>query len=90
MLASGNCIDGSTCGTGQATATCRAGTTLQRRFSPEEAMHSAMFSSAYKVFGPGTHTVLIRQNTYMGCGTGSAADCYAAGPVAFKAMTGER
>jgi hypothetical protein len=49
-----------------------------------------MFSSAYKVFGPGTHTVLIRQNTYMGCGTGSAADCYAAGPVAFKAMTGER
>jgi hypothetical protein len=89
MLAGGNCIDGSICGAGKAAATCRAGTTLQRKYSPEEAMHSAIFSSAYKVFGPGTHTILIRANSYMACGTGSVSDCYGSAPVAFKAITSE-
>ena len=70
-----------------AAATCRAGTTLQRRFSPEAAMHSSFFSSAYALFSAGTHTVLIRQNAYMGCGTGSVADCYSNAPIAFKAIT---
>ena len=87
VLAAGNCVDGSVCGAGKAAATCRAATTMARRYSPEEAIHNEMFSSAYLLFGPGTHTVLIRINSYMGCGTGGVADCYSSAVVDFKAMT---
>jgi hypothetical protein len=90
LLASGSCVDGSICGAGKPASTCRSGTTLQRRITPDEAIQISMFSSVHMVFPPGTHTVLIRQNSYMGCGTGSyAADCYGSAPVAFKVQTGE-
>ena len=89
ILASGNCVDGSICGAGQDVATCRAGTTGQRKYTPQEAMHSPMFSSVYNVFAPGTHTVLVRANAYMGCGIGGLdGKCYSKAPVAFKAMSG--
>ncbi len=90
LLASGSCVDGSICGAGKPASTCRSGTTLQRRITPDEAIQISMFSSVHMVFPPGSHTVLIRQNSYMGCGTGSyAADCYSSAPVAFKVQTGE-
>jgi hypothetical protein len=63
VLASGNCIDGSICGAAKSPATCRAGTTGSTKYRPATAASIAMFSTAYKTFGVGTHTVLIRQNS---------------------------
>jgi hypothetical protein len=63
VLASGNCIDGSICGAGKSSDTCKAGTTGSTKYSPATAASVAMFSTAYKEFGVGTHTVLIRQNS---------------------------
>jgi hypothetical protein len=63
VLASSNCIDGSICGAGKAKAICKAGTTGSTLYTPDRALSASMFSSVYKLFGAGTHTVLIRINS---------------------------
>lgn len=60
VLASGSCINGDTCGIGKSPAGCRAVTTGSTTYTPDRALASGFFSSTYKEFGVGTHTVLLR------------------------------
>ena len=87
ILATGNCIDGSACGPGKTYSYCKATATQGRSYSNDDAVASPQFSTAYKVFAPGTYTVLLRTNDYMGCG-GGTSDCVSWAPIAFKAETG--
>jgi hypothetical protein len=91
LLASGNCIDGAYCGAKKSLSTCKAGTSTTS-FTQTQAVANSVSSTAYIVYQqPGTYTVLVRQNNYMGCGTGglTGADCYPTAGIAFKADPSE-
>jgi hypothetical protein len=85
MLAAGTCQDGNLCG--GAYSQCQRNTINNVNQGIAKAVSSKYFSTAYKVFAQGTHTVLLRHNNYMGCG-GAFTDCLASGPIVFKVETG--
>jgi hypothetical protein len=87
MLAGGNCIDASVCGTGSLYSACKQATSQMKMLSSDAAVTSYQFSTAYTVLEPGNYTMLLRANNYMGCG-GSTADCSSYGSLAFKVDTG--
>ena len=86
MLAAGTCQDGNLCG--GAYSQCQRNTINNVNQGIAKAVSSKYFSTAYKVFAQGTHTVLLRHNNYMGCG-GAFTDCLGSGPIVFKVETGE-
>ncbi len=86
MLAAGTCQDGNLCG--GAYSQCQKNTINNVNQGREGALRNKYFSTAYKVFPSGTHTVLLRHNNYMGCG-GALTDCLNAAPIAFKVETGK-
>ncbi len=90
VLASGNCIDGSVCGPRMSYSGCKLATALggTERLSEDAAVASMYYSTAYKVFSPGTYTVLVRANSYQGCGKGSATSCILATGVSYTVKTG--
>jgi hypothetical protein len=85
MLAAGTCQDGNLCG--GAYSQCQKNTINGRAVGLLKAVRNKYFSTAYKVFGQGTHTVLLRHNNYMGCG-GTESDCLGSAPISFKVETG--
>jgi hypothetical protein len=87
MLAAGTCQDGNLCG--GAYSQCQRNTINNVNQGIAKAVSGKYFSTAYKVFAQGTHTVLLRHNNYMGCG-GALTDCLGSAPIVFKVETGER
>jgi hypothetical protein len=88
MLAAGTCQDGTLCG-GPYLSGCNQATLGGVRQNYDSSLRNKYFSSAYHLFPPGTHTVLLRHNSYMGCG-GAYPDCISGAGVAFKVETGGR
>jgi hypothetical protein len=89
VLASGSCIDGSVCAAGLLSTTCKSATSGGRHLKEDIAVANMYYSTAYKLFQPGTYTVLVRGNSYQACGTGAnKLACYESTNIAYALNTG--
>ncbi len=84
VVAYGTCIDGTTCGTGSTRTAC--GATVGSVFrTADEAWASPLFSTATWVVQPGSYSVLVRVNNFLGC---RQTDCFTAGVLQAKLVRG--